>query len=102
MKTTHQKLKKEYIQYAKDLRKILNEWDFIGIYPFKGGPKDEYDCLINPILSHLHKNITEEELNNFLIKELDEHFGLNPLKFTKIEDVVEKIIAWWNTKKTIK
>ena len=91
-------MKSNYKQNSLALREILNESDFIGIYPSKGGPKDEYDCMIGPILSRLSKRITKEELETYLIKELKEHFGIAHPQLIQMSKATEKIMAWWNNK----
>jgi hypothetical protein len=59
------------------LRELLNTWDPIGIVP-DGGPLDEYDCLIGPMLGRLERGADARELAEFLRLELDDHFGLDP------------------------
>lgn len=81
-------------QFSSQLNKILNNWDFIGVLPFEGGPKDEYDCLIPPILGLLYKGTDTEELITLLNKELKQHFGLNP-KLYHTEKIAKEIIGWW-------
>jgi len=96
MKNNHNN--KDIKLLIQELNNILNQWDFIGVHPFNDGPTDEYDCLIGPIISRLNANSTNEELKNFLIKELNDHFGMPSLQIESIDDVVEKITAWWNKK----
>jgi len=38
-------------QRGQQLRALLNEWDPIGVGP--DGPKDEYDCLLWPVMRQL-------------------------------------------------
>ena len=61
----------------QELIRLLNTWDFIGVLPFKGGPKDEYDCLIAPIFSLMRKRADSDKLTSFLSKELKDHFGID-------------------------
>ncbi|WP_433277432.1 hypothetical protein ACQPZA_00650 [Pseudonocardia xinjiangensis] len=58
------------------LRELLNAWDPIGVVGF-GGPEDEYDCLISPILDRLEGGAGAAELEAFLRSELENHFGLS-------------------------
>ena len=64
--------KHELKQRAQELRALLNEWDPIGLGP--GGPEDEYDCLVWPIMRRLDDNLPAAELTAFLETELEEHF----------------------------
>ena len=59
------------------LRELLNTWDPIGVVS-DGGPLDEYDCLIAPMLDRLERGADARELAEFLRLELDDHFGLDP------------------------
>lgn len=59
-----------------DLRLILNEWDPIGVAEF--APDDEYDCLIDPLLSRLRDGAGKAAISTFLWNEVEEHFGLDP------------------------
>jgi hypothetical protein len=59
------------------LRELLNTWDPIGIVP-DGGPLDEYDCLVGPMLGRSERGADARELAEFLRRELDDHFGLDP------------------------
>jgi len=47
--------------------------DPIGVGP--DGPKDEYDCLLWPVMRQLEADASPEELCGFLAAELEEHFG---------------------------
>jgi hypothetical protein len=64
-------------QLILGLRELLNTWDPIGIGP-DGGPPDEYDCLIGPMLGRWERGADACELAEFLRRELDDHFGLDP------------------------
>ncbi len=91
-------MKNNYKQDATGLREVLNELDFIGIYPSLGGPKDEYDCMIYPILSRLYAQATKEQIEKYLIGELSEHFGIDDIEFIQRIKAVDKIIDWWKNK----
>lgn len=88
-------------QFLSEFNKILNNWDFIGVLPFEGGPKDEYDCLIPPILGLLNKGTKEEEVASLLNKKLEDHFGLNP-KLYYTGKIAREILGWWNIRKNMK
>lgn len=80
-----------------ELTVLLNEWDPIGASSFPGGPEDEYDCFIEPILSLLNKGTDKEKLTNFLTKYLEEHMDI-PAKFHQDKDIfAEKVLKWWKS-----
>ncbi len=80
-----------------ELNQLLNEWDPIGVAPSEGGPKDEYTCFADPIISLLHKGINKDNLVSFLNNHLAEHIGLDPNN-TDTEKFAAKIVLWWNKK----
>ena len=61
-----------------DLRALLNEWDPIGLRDFGEDPGDEYDCMHEGLLLRLERGESSDEIEQFLARELREHFGLNP------------------------
>lgn len=58
---------------GRELRALLSEWDPIGVGP--DGPKDEYDCLLWPVMRKLEEGVAPPDLTAFLASELEEHFG---------------------------
>lgn len=80
----------------EELINLLNEWDPIGIAPELGGPRDEYDCFVEPILSLLNKGRDKQELTNFLTKHLEEHIGLQ-VELHKPDIFAEKVLKWWKS-----
>lgn len=81
----------------KELVDLLNKWDPIGVEPSKGGPKDEYDCFVIPLLSMLEANKSKDDISGFLINHLEEHIGLNA-KYHKPEKFAEKIVRWYKNR----
>lgn len=70
-----------------------------------GAPQDEYDCFTAQLLSLLHNGANLENINIFIFKELEEHFGQSVDdinveyrdKYNKrISDFCNKIFAWFN------
>jgi hypothetical protein len=62
----------------KRLTELVNKWDPIGLIRC-GAPYDEYDCLVSQILSKLYRTISVPELEEFLMRELAEHFAYSTL-----------------------
>ena len=79
-------------QQQKELRMILNEWNFLAVAI--AGPQDEYDCMLGPLLTLLHNGADENEVRDFIKKERKEHFGL-PEESPSLEPTLQKIFTWW-------
>lgn len=78
----------------KALRDILNHWDPIGVLPFEGGPKDEYDCFNPVILGVLIKNESEKDLIEALRKHMADHTGIAGTP----EEIAPQIMKWWKAR----
>ncbi len=50
------------------------DWDPIGVMDNPDWPRDEYDCLIGPVLRMLEGSATADEIADYLC-ELKDHFG---------------------------
>jgi len=61
------------------------------------GPVDEYDCIRDPLISHLLRGDTRCEVAGFLRDELTGHFGLEPWLVTT--NVIDQIFEWWESVK---
>jgi hypothetical protein len=86
----------------RELRDLLNEWDPIGVFDPDdeddgSGPVDEYDCIRDPLISHLLRGDTRYEIAGFLRDELTDHFGLEPWLVTT--NVIDRIFDWWESVK---
>ncbi|MFJ3666788.1 hypothetical protein ACIPSE_10080 [Streptomyces sp. NPDC090106] len=77
------------------LRRLLNEWDPIGV---GDEVPDEYDCMLTPLLERLRRGAPEAEIADFLCRELGDHFGLDPV-LSRPEAMAARVIAWWHTAK---
>jgi hypothetical protein len=76
----------------RQLRNLACEWDPIGVIP-AGAPRDEYDCLLAPILRLLETRASEKEISQFLAHEMENHFGLESVSDTK--EFAKKAKAWY-------
>ncbi|MFN0204832.1 MAG: hypothetical protein ACKVS6_00795 [Planctomycetota bacterium] len=66
------------------VRDILLAWDPIGT---GGAPKDEYDCLVDHIVSAAHQGKTgTKDIAAVIASELEDHFGV-----TVSEDSILKV-----------
>ena len=69
------------------------EWDPIGVGPH--GPRDEYECLVGPLMTMLQSGASQPEVVAYLESELVEHFGLEPNN-DDIEAVAARVRAWFD------
>ncbi|MFD8949717.1 hypothetical protein ACFV0B_12760 [Streptomyces xanthophaeus] len=74
----------------KDLRRLLNEWDPIGV---ADDVQDEYDCMIGPLFRRLHGGADQAVIGEFLRHELEVHFGLPASR--PPEAMAARLIDWW-------
>jgi len=74
-----------------DLRRLLNEWDPIGV---ADEVRDEYDCMLAPLLRLLHGGAGRTEIGEFLRHESAAHFGLDPPGL-RPDATAGRIVAWW-------
>ena len=82
---------------AAAVRAILNAWD-----PITGGfsPADEYDCLVDHIVSVLHRGATEEERSKLITSEFADHFGA-PVADPDVSRVAKEIWTWWGRERNV-
>ena len=58
-------------------------------------PRDEYDCLMGPLLTLLDSGASKEEIARYLRKEIDEHFGLSADNYD-FTAVAERVRRWFD------
>ncbi|MFD6892100.1 hypothetical protein [Streptomyces sp. NPDC059957] len=75
------------------LRRLLNEWDPIGV---ADDAHDEYDCMLAPLRRRLRSGAGVTEISAFLRHELEDHFGLDPLGLRPAEMAV-RLVDWWKS-----
>ena len=83
------------IQYESDfleLRKLINSWETIHRISF-----NEFDTLVNKILSHLHRSSDMKKLSRVISSELIITFGFYRSEFDS-QRLTENIFEWWNAK----
>lgn len=66
-----------------DLRRLLTEWDPIGVADFV---QDEYDSMLAPLLQQHRAGGGQAEIGEYLRHELENHFGLDH-KFRRTDAV---------------
>jgi hypothetical protein len=75
-----------------DLRRLLNEWDPIGVASMVD---DEYDCMIGPLLDRLRGGADREQIRAFLHHELTDHFGLS--QPYDVDGMAYRVTVWWTS-----
>ncbi len=81
-----------------ELRYLLNHWDPIGIYDESlNFPPDEYDCLLGPLLTRLARGDSRTDLSEYLWREIEDHFGLDPLR-CGTDAFADRLLAWYAAK----
>jgi len=61
----------------RELRDLVNAWDPIGVMADPDWPRDEYECVVGPLLRQLEEEAPVKEIAAFLHHEFTDHFGLN-------------------------
>jgi hypothetical protein len=78
-----------------ELRCLLNRWDPIGVYDESlDFPPDEYDCLLGPLLTRLGRHDSRAELSEYLWREVEGHFGLDPDR-RGTDGFADRLLAWY-------
>ena len=78
-----------------DLRRLLNDWDLIGVRDFSAHD-DEYDCLLGPLLTSLAAGADVDEIAAYLRQEIEGHFGLDP-GHVDVDDFAGRAVTWWRS-----
>jgi len=87
--------KDELRQRWAQLRALMCEWDPIGVMSDPDWPRDEYDCLVDPVLTLLAQGASEEDIARYLRNEIDEHFALSPDHYD-FTDVAQRVRRWFD------
>ncbi|WP_188783775.1 hypothetical protein [Nocardioides phosphati] len=77
-----------------EVRHMLSDWDPIGYYAANGFYPDEYELLIQPLLTRLGHTDRREEIVAYLDHELHDHFGKYPDE-TIVEEFAERLLKWY-------
>lgn len=87
--------KRELRQRWSQLRELLCEWDPIGIMANPDAPRDEYDCLLGPLLTRLQSSAPESDIATYLRHEITTHFGLSSEHYD-FQAVAKRVQAWYD------
>jgi hypothetical protein len=76
----------------RQLHDLACEWDPIGVISIGAG-RDEYDCLLGPLLRLLEDNADEDALFHYLDLQMRDHFGLLYVPSTR--SFASKVKSWY-------
>jgi hypothetical protein len=91
---SRKQIKKNLKRQMSELRDLFCDWDPLSVMVDPEWPRDEYDCLIGPVLSRLTQGASEAEIADYLRKEFNEHFGVNS-SGPEIENFARRIKSWF-------
>jgi hypothetical protein len=86
--------KEESRQRWSEVRRLLNEWDPIGVIGGPDSPNDEYDWLAGPLLRLMERDASSSEISDFLRTEIEDHFGLDPRHYD-FDGIAERLKGWF-------
>jgi hypothetical protein len=78
-----------------ELRRRLLAWDPMGVADAPEA-QDEYDSLISPLMHRLHDGMSEGDIADWLMHELDANWGLHPVD-ERERRLVTDLNNWWAT-----
>jgi len=78
----------------KELRELTFRWNPIGFTELL--PRDEYDCVLGPLLTKLESGASVDELDVYLKRELVEHFGVSPTNPNGPERLAVEAKEWFD------
>ncbi len=78
----------------RELRDLACAWDPIGVMDDPEWPRDEYDCLVGPVLRRLEAGDAVDAVAAFLEREVRDHFGLEPVPGAA-RAFAERAAAWY-------
>jgi hypothetical protein len=86
----HRDVKKNVKRDSAAVRSVLNRWD-----PVAGSPGDEYDCLVDHIVSALHSGKSRlSDVATLIATEMKNHFNLVG-DDDEIADAAARILRYW-------
>jgi len=77
-----------------ELRGMLCQWDPIGVMDDPKWPRDEYDCMIGPLLRLLESGSSAKDIAAYLRAQITEHFGLSPEHYD-FASIARQIRSWF-------
>lgn len=82
----------------KQMRRILMDWDPIGIAPIPRAP-DEYDCMISPLMHQLYEGADEGRIRSWIVDEVEGDFGMRSVSEREAR-LARNLVSWWALRST--
>jgi hypothetical protein len=79
-----------------ELRDYLIRWDPIGIAD-ELLARDEYDCLISPLMHMLHDGASRPQVRRWLVSQIEGHFGMTADSHREGE-LASELVRWWQSR----
>lgn len=86
--------KEDLRRRAAELREMVNRWDPIGVMSDPEWPRDEYECLVGPLLRRLEVRTAPDAIAKFLHHEVTQHFGLG-IALAPCAAWAAEAVAWY-------
>jgi hypothetical protein len=80
-----------------ELRALLCEWDPIGVMGDPEWPRDEYDCMVGPVMRLLESDASDADIAAYLRDEIANHFGLSPEHYD-FPSVARRARSWFQAR----
>ncbi|MDO7868913.1 hypothetical protein [Nocardioides jiangxiensis] len=77
-----------------EVRHMLSDWDPIGYFAANGIYPDEYEALIQPLLTRLSHTARRDDIVAYLDHELHHHFGAFPDE-ARVVEFAERLLRWY-------
>jgi hypothetical protein len=87
--------KRELRQRSLELNALMCDWDPIGVMADSSWPRDEYECLVGPLLTLLQSDATKAGIGDYLRKEVAEHFGLPADRYDFLA-IAARVHSWFD------
>ena len=90
--------KREVRERVRELNALMADWDPTGVIADSHAPRDEYECLVGPLLTLLQSGAGEPAIRRYLSKQLVEHFGV-PANDKDVAAVAARVHRWFESMK---
>ena len=87
--------KRESRQRSSELNALMCAWDPIGVMVDPSWPRDEYECLVGPLLRMLGSGAGQTEIASYLQAQIVEHFGLSEEHYD-FRAVAARVESWFD------
>jgi hypothetical protein len=93
--TTTALSRREISERSSQLLALMCDWDPIGVMSDPDWHREEYDCLVGPVLTLLAQNANEDDIARYLRQEMIQHFGLSQDNIV-VAEVAGRLHRWFD------